>query len=130
VPSIDVTDILADTDIAGESFSVARRLETVNGYGESSTASATLSAFGSVTPTGSNQVLRDGAYVTITNAIQVITTFKLIGPEKDGGLNRYQPDVVTWHGETFVVSSVQDFTNYGAGFVQADCVSTTFVPPV
>ncbi len=43
----------------------------------------------------------------------------------------YQPDIVKWKGDCFLVKSVDDYTQYGAGMVIAECVSQDFddAPP-
>lgn len=123
MPGIDVTDLLSDPDIAGETFTVIRRAEAINSYGESVTTNTTLTASGSITPVGDNSLLREEAYQAQQKAIQVVTTFLLRGASQDpsGSGQLYQPDIVIWKGEQFLVKVVEDFSNYGAGFIRAEC---------
>jgi hypothetical protein len=131
MPQIDVTDILADPFIAGETFTVIRRLEVVDPYGQSQVTTQSFAAFGSITPAGDNSLVREEAFQTQAKSITVTTTFQLRGPAKDGFGNTYQPDLVAWKGDNFIVRSVSDFSQYGAGMVQADCTSIDLVdqPP-
>ena len=123
MPQIDVSDVLLDPVVAGEAFTVQRRIETVNNFGQSTISVETFPAVGAITPSGDNSLVRDEAYQTNAKSIQVLTAFRLRGAAKDGAGNRYQPDLVLWKGDSFVVRMVSDYSQYGAGFVQADCVS-------
>lgn len=126
MPSIDVSDILADTFIAGEPFTVTRRSESVNSFGESVVTPSTFTAAGSIVPIGDNSLLREEAFETGANTIRVITTFRLRGVSQAVGQN-YQPDLVVWKGNSFIVRTVEDYTQYGAGMVVAECSSIDFV---
>ena len=128
MPSLDFSDILSDPDIAGESFSVIRRQEIVDSYGNVSTVNTTFPAVGQITPIGDNSVIRDAAFIAMSNAIHVVTTFRLQGPAGYGG-ETYQPDVIVWHGGNYIVKTLNELTNYGGGFVEADCMSIDLVSP-
>jgi hypothetical protein len=131
MPQIDVSDIVRDPFIAGERFTVLRRVETVSAYGQSSVAIRTYpDQIGSIVPAGDNSLVREEAYQTQAKAIQVITSFRLRGASKDQAGYRYQPDIVIWKGDAFVVRSISDFSQYGAGLVQADCISIDLVDQV
>ncbi len=123
MPALDVSEVLNDPDIAGDAFTVLRRTQTVNNYGEGGVATQTLPAFGSVQPTGDNSLVREEAYQVQANSITVYTTFPLRGPGKDAQGNSYQPDVVVWQGNHYLVKVVNDWSSFGTGFVQADCQS-------
>lgn len=126
MPDIDVSDLLFDPDIAGTTFDVIRRQETVGANGVASVAPTTFEdVVGSITPTGDNSLVREEGYSTQSNTIKVITTFRLRGPSKDAGHN-FQPDIVVWNGTNYEVKSLNEFTPFGAGFVEADCISIDF----
>lgn len=128
MPSIDVTDVLLDPMIAGESFSVIRRAEIVNDYGESVQTTQTIpNVVGSVVPLGSNSLLREEAFQTNDKTIRVLTSFRLRGPSKSAVLQNYQPDIIVWKGDNFVVRTLEDYTQYGAGMVDAECSSIDLV---
>jgi hypothetical protein len=130
MPQIDVSDIVRDPFIAGEAFTVQRRIETVDQYGQSSVQVQTFQALGSIAPAGENSLVREEAYQTQAKSIQVITPFRLRGASKDQAGYRYQPDIVIWKGDSFIVRSISDFSQYGAGLVQADCTSIDLVDQV
>jgi galactose-6-phosphate isomerase len=126
MPWLDFSDVLLDPAIAGETFSVIRRQQVVDNYGTVTTTNTTLSGTGSITPTGDNSLVREEAYQTSAKTIKVITNFRLYGPEQIGGTT-YQPDLVAWHGDNFIVKSINDYSSYGAGFLEAECASIDFV---
>lgn len=82
---------------------------------------------GSITPTGDNSLVREEAYEAQLESILVITPFRLRGPSKDNQGNSFQPDIVLWNGNSFVVRTLKDWTSYGAGQVEAECISVDLV---
>jgi len=133
VPEVDVTDVLLDPDVAGQSFSVVRRPELVTSAGLSTTPNARTIAgiFGSVTPTGDNSLIREDAYDAQAKTIEVVTSFRLRGPSASTGGADYKPDVVLWRGDAYEVRVIDDDTQFGAGFTKAECVQIDYVgtPP-
>lgn len=127
MPQIDVSDVTLDPEIAGERFSVVRRAEVVNDFGESVVVSRTYPRVpGSVTPTAPNSLAREEAYQTQQKTIQVIARFRLRGVARDGAGAKFQPDLILWRGDAYLVTTVDDYSQYGAGFVRADCASTDY----
>lgn len=128
MPLIDVTQVLFDPVVAGEAFVVIRREEVVNNYGESVLTTFRLGALGSVQPTGNNSLARQDAFQTQAKTLRVITTFRLRGVGKTPATDqRWQPDLIYWRGDYFIVNELEDFTQYGAGMIQADCTSIDYV---
>jgi galactose-6-phosphate isomerase len=124
VPFIDVSDVITDPMVAGDEFIVIRRRATVNDHGEGEDAAPLrFQAVGSITPVGDNSLVREEAYETQTNAIQVITEFALRGAGVDKQGNEFQPDQVEWDGDTYTVRVVDNYSKFGAGFVRAECVT-------
>ena len=126
MPQIDVSDVINDVFIAGEPFTITRQLETINGFGESVITTSTFSAAGAIAPLGANSLLREQAFQAQAKSIQVVTTFRLRGASQSGGQN-YQPDLVIWKGDSYTVWTVEDYTQYGAGMVVAECMSQDFI---
>lgn len=132
MPQIDVgREVLLDPMIAGESFQVIRRAETVSERGVSSVAEEVFDpVLGSVVPSGDNSLLREEAFQTQSQSIRVITLFRLRGASGENG-ESYQPDIVVWKGGSYLVRTVDDYSNYGAGMIVAECIATNYtaVPP-
>jgi hypothetical protein len=126
VPQIDVTSLLSDSFIAGEAFQVIRRSEVMGESVVPTITTTTFNAFGSVVPIGDNSLLREEAYTTSNKTIQVITTFPLRGSSIDANGVQWRPDLVLWHGDHFIVKTLQDYSSYGAGMVVAECMATPY----
>lgn len=108
-------------------FIVLRRRETVDNYGVSQVSVTYHDAIGFITPSGNNDLARDENYQTQGNTITVITQFLLRGPSKYASALRYQPDIVRFSGNDYVITTLSDYTNFGNGMVLAECSSTVFI---
>jgi hypothetical protein len=120
--TIDVTQILSDPDLA-TLFDVKRRSETVDSNGISQVSTTTFEdVIGVITVISPNNLDRHENYQTMRRSISVICRFDLRG-EVDG----YQPDVVVWQGNNYVVKVAGYYPQFGEGFVQAECTSMDHV---
>lgn len=129
MPEIDVTDVLLSSDIAGQSFDVIRRAEVVDETGFSTTPNdlIALDVIGSVQPTGDNSLIREDAYDAQAKTIRVITSFRMRGVSRSTGASRYKPDIVRWNGDHYEVRVVDDYTPFGGGMVECECVQVDYV---
>lgn len=127
MPSIDVAALLSDPFIAGEPFAVIRRPDVVGSDGVTTIGSTQLQAVGQITPTGANSMLREEAFTSATKTIRVMTTFMLRGPSRDPTMQNFQPDLVVWRGDSYIVRTIDDFSRYGAGMIIAECSSIDYV---
>lgn len=127
-PDIDVSDVILNSVVAGETFTVVRRQEIVNAYGESVLTESRVDAIGSIQPTGDNSMTREDAYTLQANSIRVITSFLLRGAGQSGGL-KYQPDLVFWNDGYYIAKSESDYSHYGRGQVEVDMISFNYQPP-
>ncbi len=60
----------------------------------------------------------------------VVTKFRLRGPTPG-----YQPDIIVWYGNEFIVKQLDPYPQYGQGFMQAIVgsvkhIDAAFLPPV
>ncbi len=129
MPWIDLTPVLLDPEIAGEGFQVIRRMEIVNSYGESVLSYKTYTPIGQVIPTARNSLVREQSFSSQEKAIRVITSFKLRGASKDDVGQNYQPDLIFWKSGYYICQEIEDFSQYGAGFVSADCSAFDWIIP-
>jgi hypothetical protein len=88
-----------------------------------------------VTATSPDDLQRLPDYEMMNKSISVYCPeFRLQGPVRSGGngVLQTQPDEIYWHGSTFVVHSMQDYSGYGRGFTSAIAVSIDAVdaPPL
>lgn len=110
---IDVTELLSDADFTN-SFSVIRRVDSVNNYGENQLSETTLSGVvGSVQPASPDDMQRLPDSVRRRDAITVYSVTR-ISPDA-------YPDVVVWNGKKYQAQTSEDFGNYGAGYTKAIC---------
>ena len=127
---LDTTDLLLDPDIAGQSFTVIRRREQVNASGQGIPAQPPeiiTPVYGQITPVGDNSLLREVAFQTQQGTIQVITQFRLRGASAEPSTGQqFQPDLILWHSDYYVVSTLNEFTQYGAGFHVAECIEIDY----
>ena len=72
-----------------------------------------------MTPAGSNDLKRMPEAARMSGAITIHTTFRLTsgGLQPDG--TTADADIVTWQGRKWSVLSIDDWTQFGAGFVRA-----------
>src|ERR1039458_3761681 len=126
---IDVSELTLDPFLMGEHFTVLRRQDVVNDFGESVTTNVTLPGIGAVYPSGENSLLSHEAFQTQARAITVVTKFALRGSSRDQGqaeAQLFQPDVVLWLGNHYQVRKVESYSQFVAGFVQADCIAIDY----
>lgn len=142
---IDLSDLCDDPDF-GQPLSIVRRLEMVgyDGVTRSQSAPITPAPYGSIQSGANPTLLRTSDMATVGKIITVYTKFRLReegsaagyatnadgsyqrdaygnpipGP---GGLTVTQADVVYYLGDPYQVLQVQDWTGFGAGFVEAIC---------
>lgn len=111
--TIDVTELLGDADFV-DSFSVIRRVDSVNNYGENVLSESTTSGVvGSVQPASPDDMQRLPDSVRRRDAITVYSVTR-ISPDA-------YPDVVLWGGKKYQAQTSEDFGNYGAGYTKTIC---------
>jgi hypothetical protein len=135
VPDIDVTDVLLDPDVSADTFTVIRRVEVINAYGEPGVTQTVIpNVRGAVYPTGDNSVAREAAFAAQKKSIEVVTPFKLRGVSSEtvGAppvTTKYLADIIVWAGSQFQIDNLDDFSRYGAGMTVAQASSGNFVDP-
>lgn len=128
--TIDVNEVILDPELGGNPFTVIRRKQTVDANGLVSVTTTKIPAVGAIFPTGDQSLVRMEAYEMQSKTITIVTPFRLRGVAKDQSGVDWQPDLVDiGDGGFFIVKDVNDFTKYGAGFIQAECASTDYVAP-
>lgn len=121
MPLIDVTDVLVSLDIACQSFTIVRRTETVNNFGESVLGSQKIKAVGAVQPLGDNSLLREEMYTTNNNGITVWSNTPIFNSGRTMSGVKYQPDLILWNNTHYLVRNLDPWSDFGAGFYKAEC---------
>lgn len=132
MPDIDVTDVLVSLDIACQSFGVVRRTETVNNFGESVKGAQVFDGlFGACQPLGDNSLLREEQYTTGKNGLTVWSNFRMFNASRTLLGVTYQPDLILFDGNYYIVRLLNEWTQWGAGFTMAECIGFDYVqtPP-
>jgi hypothetical protein len=125
---IDVDDAFGD-DLADEPFQVVRRTQTQDDHGRVVVATVTYGeadgCVGMIAPR--DETVNRGEDGTSTDeSIQIITQFFIQGPSPGKSA-----DLILWGGNTYLVQSVGNYTQFGNGFVDvtAGAVDPTNLPP-
>lgn len=119
---LDLSDALCDPLLL-DTFSVTRRIETISPNGRPVTINSVKSGiFGTVCAASPTDLQRLGDYQVQGKTISIVTQYRLHGAVKSGATS-YQPDVVNWNGSNFLVILVDDYSQYGAGWMQAIATS-------
>lgn len=124
-PWLDVTEVILSPEFM-DAFTVIRRQETISNKGRSVVTLTPISVKGVITTPGPNALFREPEQQTMGHAILVVTKFRLRGPSKSGGQS-FQPDIVLFNGNHYVVTHLNEYSRYGAGFVEAQCEETDFI---
>lgn len=114
-------------------FTLHRYQQFLNNFGENRPfVFMTENVPGVIYPEGDNDLKRRPEAQVQAKSIVVITKFALRGESEQGfyGVN-YQPDIVKWRGNHFLVNRVEDYSDFGPGFVKCSCSSWDMVdnPP-
>jgi len=131
MPYVDASENLVDPELAAQCFTVVRRQQIMQQNGRPTITEKRYDAKGAVFPTGDQSLVREEAYENQAKTIQVVTRFRLRGPAKDSNGKDWQPDLIFWHGDYFIVRSLDDYTPFGVGMTSAECASYNYVnqPP-
>jgi hypothetical protein len=120
--TLDVSDVPVCPEFA-DWFQVMSRPETITEFGRSSTSQVIAQAQGTIYPTGDNALVRQADYETNRKTITIVTPYRLKGASPG-----FQPDQIMYRGTLYVVSNVEDYSQYGQGIVVAQCSTTVAVP--
>lgn len=131
MPLLDVSEVLSDP-LFTEPMNVYRRTETVGSNGRTVITRTRVRPVptGVIMPKdsviGGNAIQRNPDEQHRGSALLIYTQFRLRGPSPG-----FQPDVVVWNGDDYVVTLVNDYSHYGAGYIQVELSSMTSVdnPP-
>lgn len=123
MPTLDVSDIILDPMFA-ERLTIERRPETVGNNGRTTQLPQVITPkpIGVVLPIdtaiGGNALERTPDEQHRGAQLEVHTKFRLRGPSPN-----YQPDVLVYEGNRYVVTIVNNYSKYGAGFIKAEVTS-------
>lgn len=126
MPLLDVSEVLSDPEFT-ETITVIRRAIVMVKGRATVPAPVTYNDVVAVVNSGvSNLDRASGDQQNMPNKISVHTQFFLQGPAPG-----FEPDYVVYRGDNYIVTSLDDYSKYGDGFVRADCASVASIdsPP-
>jgi hypothetical protein len=106
------------TSILSEIVTVIRQTEQMQVNGRHQIVPVTYQVRAVVVASTPDNLDRDENFTVMPRTIELDTNFALQGPGQ--GL---QPDEVIWHGTTFIVSHVKDYSKLGYGYINATAES-------
>jgi hypothetical protein len=126
-PMVDVSRVLTNPRFL-DSFDVYRRQQIVNNFGETKVSVQIVSGVrGVVYPASLNELNRRPESQMATKSIEVITRFAIRGESQTIDKIEFQPDILHWNGDSYLVVHVEDYSNYARGFVKVTCNSIDLV---
>lgn len=114
MPTLDVSEVLTDPMLA-EKVTVIRRVQAISDKGRTVvTPTEHKNVVAVVTAAHPNDLERLDDNQRTGRHLSVITKFALRATSPG-----YQPDIVVWRGDSYLVKALDPYPQYGAGFVQA-----------
>lgn len=115
MPTLDVTDVLLSPEFCDE-INYVRRKQTIPGPGRVVVKAYNLTTLGVITIGSLNDNPQEADQQHATNMITVHSIVRLLDNAKG-----YQPDLVYYNCQTYLVRKAYNWSRYGAGFFAAEC---------
>lgn len=112
--TLDVSQIPLSAEFQ-DSFTVLARQEQIGDSGRVTVTAQTSTQRGTLYPSADNSLIRQEDQQHGVKTLTIVTPYRL-QMASDGR----QPDYIAYRGVMYMIRSVQDFTQYGAGFVVAE----------
>lgn len=127
MPSLDVNDAFGPEFL--DDIVVNRIDEAIDPHGRVIRTTTSTATQAVVLPTSPDDLQRLPEEEYTLKSIALYSPFRLQSVADPGTGANQQPDEVVWHGSTYVVRVVDDYTGYGRGFTHAIAVSIDAVDP-
>jgi hypothetical protein len=110
-------------------FLVIRQTQTLNSNGRAVfKQSLPIAARGTVTPFVPDSLRRETDMQTEYKALSITTPFLLRGPAiRPNDPNIYGPDIIVWNNDKYLVTALDDYSNYNPGYVKVIAVSLDYI---
>ena len=112
-----------------DTFQVIHRKQTVDSNGRVQLINwLPQLARGIVTPFTPDSLRRAEDMQYEYKALSITTTFLLRGPSTNqNSPSTFAPDIVIWNNDQYLITALDDYSNYNPGYVKAIAVSIDFV---
>lgn len=114
---LDVTSVLRDPRFMDRNIVCIRNVQEVNDKGRAENKQCPTRFSGVVTSNDGVNLDRRPDGSIVSGAINIVTRFGLVA-----GLDHRDSDEVCWRGKHYIVNSVEDYSHFGRGFIQAVCI--------
>lgn len=111
--NLDVSDLILDPDFS-DSVIVQRNRVSVTGQGVGVSEPTSVQIIATVVPAGSLDLNRLADMELLKGKIRVFTQFPL-----SAGDTTTTADIIFWQNREYTIISVDEYTNFGVGFVDA-----------
>ena len=109
---------------------VQRRAATVDQYGRVQTSTTSFTMQAVVVAASPNDLARLPDYEIMHKTIGIYSISpRLQGPAVDEIGQQTMPDLILWHGSTYVIRLIDDYSGYGRGFIHSVATSIQAVDP-
>lgn len=119
---VDVSELMSDPEFV-DVISVITRTPTVNSDGENTLSEVTLTSIGSVQPISGRAILRLPEAMRVAN----VSSFWFKGAIIASEAGKYS-SIVVYKTLRYQVQTVQDYSNWGAGWCEGTCVAEIPAP--
>lgn len=129
MPDLDVSFMTADPMLS-ELVTITRRQDAVSTSGRAQkTVEATYPNISAVVTQGDpSDVVRNEDGQLMPRVITVATAFAVRAESKSPAGVRYQPDIITWNGNDYVVIGYAPYPTFGQGVYEVTAQALSTVP--
>lgn len=125
MPSLDLSDAYLEPSFL-DTITVVRRAQNNDTNGRVQTTNAYFSTYANIDAASPDQLERLPEQEYQGKTLSIVTKFRLRGASAQG-TQSYQPDIILYEGDSYVVSLIDDYSRYGPGWIQAIATSTNWV---
>lgn len=132
MPDLDVSFMLSDPMLS-ETVTVTRRLDAISTKGRTQKTVEQVfdDVVGVITQSDPSDLIRGEQGQLLPRVITFCTTFAIRGPSVDRTTGvKYQPDVITWNGNDYVVIGFSPYPSFGQGVYEVTAQSTASVDAI
>jgi len=125
---LDMKDALLAPEFL-DTFQVIRRKQTIDSNGRVHLInSLPMLVRGVVLPFTPDSLRREEDMQYQYKALEITTPFILRGPSTvENSPNTYAPDIVIWNNDQYLITALDDYSNYNPGYVKVIAVSMDYV---
>lgn len=120
MPALDLSELLVDPDLSHD-FQIVRQQQGVGDDGVAYTkAAVTYDVVGVIVPKG-KELVRVEEGQRMQAKLEVYVAFELTAGQDD-----VEPDVIVWGKRSYRVMAVEDYSQFGNGWVKATCYELSY----